>query len=181
VEIATWLVDKLEDVLWIGDMVEAIIMEIDSANQRLTLSIRTLMLGRDAIKASLPPSGQPVAQSSLSVSPKISSPIPTDIRDKVGTILIVDDHDEVRSSLTEWLKHRGFTQERIAYKYLSWSWHVKAEARNGLTHQQFARYYLMKIGLGKELTRIALDPKHPYRLASETEVLALCPELRQTE
>lgn len=108
-EIATWLVDKPEDVLWIGDMVEAIITEIDSASQRLTLSIRTLMLERDAIKASLPPSGQPVVQSSLSVSPKISSPIPTDIRDKVGTILIVDDHDEVRSSLTEWLKHRGFT------------------------------------------------------------------------
>jgi hypothetical protein len=49
---------------------------------------------------------------------------------------------------------------------------VKEEARNGLTHQQFARYYLMKIGL---------DPKHPYRLASEAEVLALCPELRQSE
>jgi hypothetical protein len=29
----------------------------------------------------------------------------------------------------------------------------------------------MKIGLGKELTRIALDPKHPYRLANEAEVL----------
>lgn len=83
--------------------------------------------------------------------------------------------------LTRRQPYRGFTQERIAYKYLSWSWHVKEEARNGLTHQQFARYYLMKIGLGKELTRIALDPKHPYRLASEAEVLALCPELRQTE
>ena len=83
--------------------------------------------------------------------------------------------------LTRRQPYRGFTQERIAYKYLSWSWHVKEEARNGLTHQQFARYYLMKIGLGKELTRIALDPKHPYRLASEAEVLALCPELMQTE
>jgi hypothetical protein len=57
---------------------------------------------------------------------------------------------------------------------------VKEEAWNGLTHQQFARYYLMKIGLGKELTRIALDPKHPYRLASEAEVLALCPELQHS-
>ena len=83
--------------------------------------------------------------------------------------------------LTRHQPYRGFTQERIAYKYLSWSWHVKEEARHGLTHQQFARYYLMKIGLGKELTRIALDPKHPYRLASEAEVLALCPELRQIE
>jgi hypothetical protein len=39
----------------------------------------------------------------------------------------------------------------------------------------------MKIGLGKELTRIAFDPNHPYRLANEAEVLSLCPELRQTE
>lgn len=83
--------------------------------------------------------------------------------------------------LTRRQPYRGFSQERIAYKYLSWSWHVKDEARNGLTHQQFARYYLMKIGLGKELTRIAIDPKHPYRLASEAEVLALCPELTQIE
>ncbi len=38
-----------------------------------------------------------------------------------------------------------------------------------------------KIGIGRDLTRVALDPKHPRRLASEEEVLALHPELRQTE
>jgi hypothetical protein len=38
----------------------------------------------------------------------------------------------------------------------------------------------MRIGKVKDLTRIAIDPKHPYRLASEAEVLALCPELMQT-
>jgi transposase len=83
--------------------------------------------------------------------------------------------------LTRRQPYRGFSQERIAYKYLTWAWHVKEEARNGLTTQQFARYYLMKIGLGQGLTRIALDPKHPRRLASEEEVLALHPELRQNE
>jgi hypothetical protein len=36
----------------------------------------------------------------------------------------------------------------------------------------------MKVGIGHDLTRIALDPKHPRRLASEEEVLALRPELR---
>ena len=54
-------------------------------------------------------------------------------------------------------------------------------ARDGLTRQQFARYYLMKLGIGQDLTRIALDPKHPRRLASEAEVLALRPELLQIE
>jgi hypothetical protein len=52
-------------------------------------------------------------------------------------------------------------------------------ARDGLTRQQFTRYYLMKLGIGKDLTRIALEPKHPRRLASEAEVLALRPELDQ--
>jgi hypothetical protein len=83
--------------------------------------------------------------------------------------------------LTRRQPYRGFTQERIAYKYLTWAWHVNAEGRNGLTPQQFARYYLMKIGIGKDMERIMLDPKHPRRLASEAEVLALCPELTQIE
>jgi len=54
-------------------------------------------------------------------------------------------------------------------------------ARDGLTRQQFARYYLMRLGIGHELTRIALDPKHPRKLASETELLALRPELTHLE
>lgn len=83
--------------------------------------------------------------------------------------------------LTRRQPYRGFTAERIAYKYLTWAWHVKREARHGMTAQQFARYYLMKIGVGQDLTRIALDPKHPRRLASEAEVLALWPELGQSE
>jgi transposase len=83
--------------------------------------------------------------------------------------------------LTRRQPYRGFTQERIAYKYLTWAWQMKDEARSGLTRQQFARYYLMRVGIGKDLMRVALDPKHPRRLASEAEVLALCPELRQIE
>lgn len=82
--------------------------------------------------------------------------------------------------LTRRQVYRGFTAERIAYKYLTWAWHVSAECRKGLTPQQFARYYLMKIGIGRDLDRIMLDPKHPRRLASESEVLALYPELGQS-
>jgi transposase len=82
--------------------------------------------------------------------------------------------------LTSRKPYRGFTAERIAYKYLTWAWHVSEDGRNGLTAQQFARYYLMKIGIGSDLTRIALDPKHPRKIASEAEVLALYPELQQS-
>ncbi len=55
------------------------------------------------------------------------------------------------------------------------------ETRDGLTRQQFARYYLMRLGIGHDLTRIALDPKHPRKLASEAEVLTLRPELNYIE
>ena len=72
-------------------------------------------------------------------------------------------------------------QERIAYKYLTWAWRMDDEARDGLTRQQFARYYLMRLGIGKDLTHIAINPKYPRKLASEAEVLALRPELRQIE
>jgi transposase len=83
--------------------------------------------------------------------------------------------------LTRRQPYRHFSQERIAYKYLTWAWRMDEAARDGLTRQQFARYYLMRLGIGHDLTRIALDPKHPRRLASEAELLALRPELQQLE
>ena len=83
--------------------------------------------------------------------------------------------------LTRRQPYRYFSHERIAYKYLTWAWQMDEEARSGLTRQQFARYYLMRLGIGHDLTRIALDPKHPRKLASEAELLALRPELKQTE
>jgi len=77
--------------------------------------------------------------------------------------------------------YRNFSHERIAYKYLTWSWQLGEADRDGLTRQQFTRYYLMRLGIGHDLKRIALNPNHPRRLASDTEVLALKPELKRTE
>ena len=83
--------------------------------------------------------------------------------------------------LTRRQPYRHFSQERIAYKYLTWAWQMDDEARDGLTRQQFTRYYLMRLGIAQALTRIALDPKHPRKIASEAELLALRPELKQLE
>ncbi len=83
--------------------------------------------------------------------------------------------------LTRRQPYRHFSQERIAYKYLTWGWQMNDEARAGLTRQQFARYYLMRLGIGHDLTRVALNPKYPRRLASEAELLALRPELKKIE
>lgn len=83
--------------------------------------------------------------------------------------------------LTRHQPYRHFSQERIAYKYLTWAWQMDAEARAGLTRQQFTRYYLMRLGIGQDLTRIALDPQHPRKIATEAELLALGPELKHSE
>lgn len=83
--------------------------------------------------------------------------------------------------LTRRQPYRHFSHERIAYKYLTWAWRMDEAARDGLTRQQFTRYYLMRLGIGHDLTRIVLDPKHPRRLASEAELLALRPELHYIE
>jgi transposase len=83
--------------------------------------------------------------------------------------------------LTRCQPYRHFSHERIAYKYLTWAWQMDEAARDGLTRQQFTRYYLMRLGIGHDLTRIALDPKHPRRIASEAELLALRPELQHLE
>jgi transposase len=83
--------------------------------------------------------------------------------------------------LTRRQPYRHFSQERIAYKYLTWAWQMDDEARDGLTRQQFTRYYLIRLGIGHDLTRIALNPMYPRKLASEAELLALRPELNHIE
>jgi transposase len=80
--------------------------------------------------------------------------------------------------LTRHEPYSHYSPERIAYKYLTWSWALGEEQRQGMTVPQFARYYLMRLGIGNELKRVALNPKFPYKLASVEEVLALWPELR---
>jgi len=84
----------------------------------------------------------------------------------------------VWSVLTRKTIYGHYSDERIAYKYYTWSWQLSEEQRKGLTRPQFVRYYLMKLGIGSELQRVALDPKHPHRLASAAEILALMPELK---
>ena len=79
--------------------------------------------------------------------------------------------------LTRHEPYSHYSPERIAYKYLTWSWALDKEQRQGMTRPQFARYYLMRLGIGNELKRVALNPKFPYKLASVEEILALRPEL----
>lgn len=83
--------------------------------------------------------------------------------------------------LTRRQPYRHFSHERIAYKYLTWAWQMDEAARDGLTRQQFARYYMMRLGIGHDLSRIALNPKYPRKISSEAELRALRPELQHIE
>jgi len=79
--------------------------------------------------------------------------------------------------LTKREPYRHFDDETIAYKMLIWSWKMDAKALHGLSRQQFARYGLLRLGVGQDLTRIVRS-NLPRRIAPAAEVLMLKPELR---
>ena len=73
--------------------------------------------------------------------------------------------------------YNGSSDEDLAYKMLTWAWHMDKSALNGMTNQQFAKYGLIQLGRGEDLTRIVKGGL-PRRIASKEEVLALKPNLR---
>jgi len=79
--------------------------------------------------------------------------------------------------LTKQEAYRHASDEDTAYKMLIWSWNMDERALDGLTRQQFAKYGLLRLGVGEHLTRIVRS-NLPRRLAPSEEVLALKPELR---
>ncbi len=76
--------------------------------------------------------------------------------------------------------YRYASEEDQAWKMLIWSWSIDEEARQGMTRQQFAKYGLLRLGVGRDLTRIVRSGL-PRRIAPAEEVLALKPELRPPE
>ena len=70
-----------------------------------------------------------------------------------------------------------FDDETIAYKMLIWSQRMDEKALNGMTRHQFAKYGLLRLGVGQNLTRIVRNGV-PRRIAPAAEVLALRPDLK---
>lgn len=66
------------------------------------------------------------------------------------------------------------SDEDLAYKMLTWAWHMDKSALRGMTNQQFAKYGLLQLGRGEDLTRIVKGGR-PRRIAPTEEVLALMP------
>lgn len=111
-EISQVLVDKPEDVLWVGDDIEAVITRIQPQRKILSLSIKTRIAQYDqALQASGTISRKPPSQlPKLASIKKEKKAQETDaaISEKVGQILVVEDDDHVRESLTMWLSRNGF-------------------------------------------------------------------------
>jgi len=65
---------------------------------------------------------------------------------------------ELRWALVEasWqaVRSNPHLRAELAYKMLSWAWHMDKTALNGMTNQQLAKYVLLRLGKGEYLTRI---------------------------
>lgn len=104
-----------EEVVWVGDNVEVVVLSIDRHTRKVRLSLRARLRQLEAgsrimeyiteIAASAPHELKPEEVkkplSELEVTPPTFH--------QIGRILVVDDHREVRLPLTTWLKHRGCT------------------------------------------------------------------------
>ena len=89
--------------------------------------------------------------------------------------------------LTKQAAYLQATAEDIAYKRLTesplvgiWSWNMDEQALDGLTRPQFAKYGLLRLGVGQESTRIVRSNR-PRRLAPRAAVLKLRPDLRSPD
>jgi predicted RNA-binding protein with RPS1 domain len=110
-ELAPWPVEKPEDVVWVGDDVEAVITRIDHKARKVWLSIRARLRQREtaaAILRELHRTAEKGVQPELhseALSPGmtdddlIPEAIDSSVIERVGRILMVEDEDQVRLPL----------------------------------------------------------------------------------
>lgn len=77
--------------------------------------------------------------------------------------------------LTERTADRHADPDKVAFKYIMWSWKLDDARRKGMSTRQWARYHLMRLQLGEDLTHITRGG-HRYPIAPIEELQALLPE-----
>jgi signal transduction histidine kinase/predicted RNA-binding protein with RPS1 domain len=111
-ELASWKVEKPEDVVWEGDHVEVVITRLDSTKRKVRLSIRQRLEHLARVEAimeglhrkterSLTPEAEPEEESTTLEADEERKIVPT------GPVLVVEDHDAVREPLVKWLSDQG--------------------------------------------------------------------------
>ena len=112
-ELATWPINKPDDLLWIGDQVETVITRCLPARKKIDLSIRARLEQQTRALDLFDQLAQPGPQLENHLAPTLDIEDRDELfesmtREQVGRVLVVNDHDEVRSSLTKWLQDRGY-------------------------------------------------------------------------
>jgi signal transduction histidine kinase/predicted RNA-binding protein with RPS1 domain/DNA-binding NarL/FixJ family response regulator len=110
-ELAPWPVKQPDELLWIGDQVDAIIVHLDRENKRLRLSIRQQIMHVTRVQEI---TGHLQGADTSSEPPVVEEPeevedptgVPTDLRE-LGRVLILDDHAGVRDELAVWFGRHG--------------------------------------------------------------------------
>ncbi len=118
-EIATWDVAEPKDVLWTGDCVQATITRLQSNPPRMTLSIRRELEKSARITSlldRLDQQSEPGEQADLvsAAERDLLPPLPYEPVQLPGPLLLVDDNDELRTELAQWLRGLGCIVEEAS-------------------------------------------------------------------
>jgi signal transduction histidine kinase/CheY-like chemotaxis protein/predicted RNA-binding protein with RPS1 domain len=115
-EMASWLVNRPDELFWIGDEVEVIIVGLDPRNKRLSLSIRSRMMRYSQAWEMYRHIACPEAEEGKEVLTEFverpHKPIPTLPVGSLGKILVVEDDEGVCASLSDWLSQRGLSVDQ---------------------------------------------------------------------
>jgi signal transduction histidine kinase len=106
-EIAPWRVDQVEDVLWVGDQVEAVILRVERERRRVALSIRA-RLEQLSPAETRPPDAEEVPflstpQAEVHIHGPISQPV-----HKIRAVLVADDERGLREAMRGRMRRRGY-------------------------------------------------------------------------
>ncbi|MBM3298840.1 MAG: S1 RNA-binding domain-containing protein [Deltaproteobacteria bacterium] len=124
-ELVPWEVEKPDEVVWIGDDVEAVITRINSKKKKVWLSIRRRMeqlataasiLERLSQASDTKVQAGPASddlETAVEEEPEIEESVGPDEIERVGRILVVEDHDDVRLPLVEWFRQRGYQADGV--------------------------------------------------------------------
>jgi len=119
-DLAPWPVEQPGDLLWVGDQVEAMIVRLDRQTKRVRLSTRRHMEHQTRVREVMALLGEkdiveedPAGEEETGSVEAEDESIDPAIVERIGEILVVDDHDEVRNPLVKWLRRLGFAAKGV--------------------------------------------------------------------
>ena len=110
-ELTTISVNRPEEVVWVGDNIEAVIGRIESEKMHISLSIKNrIRQYNQEFEASgllVKKTTGELFDKTLQAREENTARIDSILYDHIGSILVVEDDNDVRDSLTTWLRRWG--------------------------------------------------------------------------